>query len=79
MNCDVTKVTIFVPLESIGVVRCDFDGIYHIQIDDKEFVTDEETYWRGVSAHNILRDKEKVLDTMRRNGIFDSPIDQTNL
>lgn len=79
MNCEVTKVTIFVPLESIGVVRCDFDGVYHIQIDGREFVTDEETYWNGVSAHNILRDRKKVLRTMNMNGIFDSPINQTNL
>lgn len=71
MNCDVTKVTIFVPLKSVGVVRCDFDGIYHIQIDDKEFVTDEETYWLGVSAHNRLREQEKVLRTMRMNGIVE--------
>lgn len=68
MNCEVT---IFVPLESIGVVRCDFDGIYHIQIDDREFVTNEDTYWRGVTAHNILREEEEVLRTMRMNGIVE--------
>jgi len=53
------KVTIFVPLESIGRIRCDSDGIYHIQIDDREFVTDEEIYWTGVLAHNVLRDRTK--------------------
>lgn len=53
------KVTIFVPLESIGIVRCDFNGVFHIQIDDKEFVTDEETYWNGVLAHNVQNDQIK--------------------
>ncbi len=38
------KITIFVPLESIGVVKCDYKGLCHIQINDEEFVTDEATY-----------------------------------
>ena len=59
MNCEVT---IFVPLESIGVVRCDFDGIYHIQIDDKEFVTDRATYWHIIDARSKLKDKMEKED-----------------
>lgn len=55
MNCKVTKVTIFAPLESVGTVWCDYGGLYHIQIDGKEFVTDKATYWRIINARSMLR------------------------
>lgn len=53
------KITIFAPLESVGTVKCDYEGLYHIQIDDKEFVTDEATYWRIINARNRLNDQLK--------------------
>lgn len=45
-------VEVAIPLERIGTVRCDFDGIYHVQVFGEEVVTDEETYRRVVEARD---------------------------
>lgn len=50
-----------VPLECVGAVRCDFDGIYHAQVLGEEFETDETTYQRVIEARIAhLRRKETV-------------------
>lgn len=43
-------VEVAIPLECIGVVRCDFDGIYHAQVLGEEVETDKATYRRVVEA-----------------------------
>lgn len=45
-------VDVAIPLEYIGTVRCDFDGVYHVQVLGKEVVTDKETYRRVVEARD---------------------------
>ncbi len=45
-------VEVAIPLEHIGVVRCDFDGIYHVQVFGEEVVTDKETYRRVTEARD---------------------------
>lgn len=56
-------VEVAIPLECIGVVRCDFDGIYHVQVFGEEVDTDEETYRRVVDA------RDAYLRRMRKLGI----------
>lgn len=56
-------VEVAIPLECIGVVRCDFDGIYHVQVCGEEVVTDEETYRRVVKA------RDAHLRRMREPGV----------
>lgn len=51
-------VEVAIPLECIGAVRCDFDGIHHVQVFGEEVDTDEETYRRVVEARDAyLRSK----------------------
>lgn len=45
-------VEVAIPLECIGTVRCDFDGIHHVQVLGEEVDTDEETYRRVVEARD---------------------------
>ena len=45
-------VDVAIPIECIGVVRCDFDGIYHVQVFGEEVITDEETYRRVFEARD---------------------------
>lgn len=37
-------VKVFVPLEIIGTVKCDFNGDYHVEVLGQEVDTDEGTY-----------------------------------
>ena len=59
-------VEVAIPLECIGVVRCDFDGIYHVQVLGEEVETDEATYRRVVEARyshlRRLRELEVEVD-----------------
>lgn len=43
-------VEVSIPLDAIGVVRCDFDGDYHVEVNGQEVDTDEKTYWQVISA-----------------------------
>lgn len=43
-------VEVSIPLDIIGTVRCDFDGNYHVEVNDHEVNTDRETYWRIIKA-----------------------------
>ena len=45
-------VEVAIPLECIGTVSCDFDGIHHVQVFGEEVDTDEETYRRVVEARD---------------------------
>lgn len=56
------KITIFVPLESIDMVRYDYGGLCYIQIDSKEYVTDEATYWRIDNAHRLRDQMDKEVE-----------------
>ncbi len=43
-------VEVSVPLEAVGVVRCDFDGSYHVEVNGQEVDSDEKTYWQVIRA-----------------------------
>lgn len=45
-------VEVAIPLECIGAVRCDFDGVHHVQVLGEEVDTDEETYRRVADARD---------------------------
>lgn len=54
-------VEVAIPLECIGVVRCDFDGIYHVQVLGEEVETNEATYRRVIEArYSHLRRLRKL-------------------
>ncbi len=63
---ELVLVEVAIPLEYIGVVRCDFDGIYHMQVLGEEVETDEATYRRVVEARyshlRRLRELEGEVD-----------------
>ena len=56
-------VEVSVPLDVIGVVRCDFYGIYHVQMFGEEVVTDEETYRRVIKARDAYLRNMRELRT----------------
>lgn len=45
-------VEVAIPLKCIGAVRCDFHGVYHVQVLGEEVDTDEETFQRVVEARD---------------------------
>lgn len=49
-------VEVSVPLDVIGMVRCDYDGNYHIEVNGYEVDTDERTYWQVIAARGSLPD-----------------------
>lgn len=48
-------VEVSIPLEVIGIVRCDFDGDYHVEVMGQEVDTDRDTYWRVIKARESYR------------------------
>ena len=52
-------VEVTLPLECVGTVRCDFDGIYHAQVFGEEVETDEATYRRVVKARDAYLRHER--------------------
>lgn len=49
-------VEISVPLDVIGMVRCDYDGNYHVEVNGYEVNTNERTYWQVIAARDSLQD-----------------------
>ena len=43
-------IEVSIPLDAIGMARCDFDGSYHIEVTGQEVDTDEKTYWQVILA-----------------------------
>ncbi len=43
-------IEVSIPLDAIGMARCDFDGSYHIEVNGQEVDTDEKTYWQVILA-----------------------------
>ena len=48
-------VEVSIPLDIIGVVRCDHDGSYHVEINGYEVDTNEKTYWQVIEARGSLQ------------------------
>lgn len=48
-------VEVSIPLDAIGVVRCDFDGNYHVEVNGQEVDSDEKTYWQVIRARESRR------------------------
>lgn len=57
-------VEVSVPLDVIGMVRCDYDGNYHVEINGYEVDTDERTYMQVIEARGSLQDyfRRRVLE-----------------
>ena len=49
-------VEVSVPLDIIGMARCDHDGNYHVEVNGYEVDTDEKTYWHVIEARSSLQD-----------------------
>lgn len=49
-------VEVSVPLDVIGMVRCDYDGNYRIEVNGYEVDTDEKTYWQVIATRDSFQD-----------------------